>query len=157
MQEQGKTIHEIASAHKIGWQVAYETLHFAETGERPKWYLADDPVRYQGWEHYQELAPLVARLRDQDKLDWAEVIDETRKQSGHQISAVTALRAYEYAHRQETRASAGIGTAFAPRHGLEKFEQLQSLVESGVTNGAELARQIGVSRNTANRWKKRLA
>lgn len=157
MQEQGKTIHEIASAHKIGWQVAYESLHFAETGERPKWYQADDPIRYQGWDHYQELAPLVARLRDQDKLDWAEVIVETRKQSGHQISAVTALRAYEYAHRQETRAAVGIGTAFAPRHGLEKFEQLQSLAESGITNGAELARRVGVSRNTANRWKKRLA
>jgi hypothetical protein len=67
------------------------------------------------------------------------------------------LRAYEHAHRRETRQSSGIGTDFRPRSGQEKFEQFCELVKKGVTNGAELGRRVGVSRSTAHRWKKGLA
>jgi DNA invertase Pin-like site-specific DNA recombinase len=157
LRDGGRTIHEIASRHKVAWQVAYETLQFAETGDRPLWYASDDPVRYAGWKHFQDVAPVVAELRDQEKMNWLEITDETLRRTGYVISAVTALRAYEHAHRRETRQSSGIGTDFRPRSGQEKFEQFCELVKKGVTNGAELGRRVGVSRSTAHRWKKGLA
>ena len=156
MREAGKTIREIASAHHVSWQVAYETIEFARTGQRPCWYTADDPIRYLGWEHYEEIAPLVAELRDQNELDWPEIVEQVREHTGHAVSTGTALRAYEYAHRRETRQSAGIGTKFRPRCGTDKFQQFRELVKQGITNGSELARRVGISRNTANRWKKRV-
>ena len=100
-----------------------------------------------------EIFQRVDELRDKSGMDWSEIAQEVESRTGIKISVITAMRSYEHAHRRIIRKSAGIGTEFKPRIDEEKFEQFQRLLEQGITNGAELARQIGVSRSTANRWK----
>lgn len=154
LHDNGASIHEIASKHKFGWHVALEVLNFTHTGVRPQWYINPDSVRFAGWDYYMEIAPIIAELRDQAGMDWPVVVEEVQQRTGHQISTVTALRAYEYAHRRMIRQTAGIGTEFKPRLDQGKFDHFKKLYSEGITNGAELARRLEISRNTANRWKK---
>lgn len=156
MRESGKSIQEIAFRHKIAWQVAWEILQFAETGERPTWQHPETSSQYAGWQHFEELAPLVVELRDQNGKNWIEVISEIARQTGHRVSAATTLRAYEHARRHDFRAVSGIGIEFRPRSGQAKLAEFQRLFAKGITNGAELSRRVGISRNTANRWKLRI-
>lgn len=99
---------------------------------------------------------MVAKLRDENRMDWGCLVAKPEKQRGYEVSPITARQAYEYAHRRVIRKAAGIGTAFRPRHGKEKFDHFNRLLAEGVTNGAKLARLVGVSRNTANHWKKKV-
>lgn len=76
---------------------------------------------------------------------------------GIRVAVNTVLRAYEYAHRREIRARAGIDKGMRKvRLGDEKFAHFESLYDQGIRNGAELARQVGCSRNTSLRWKRRI-
>jgi len=155
MHDYGVSVHEIASRHKIGWQVALEIIDFAETGQRPQWHITADPERYAGWDQFQELSTLVAKLRDQQRLCWNEIAVEVQKQTGTVISVITALRSYEWAHRRIHRQSAGVIKKDV-RLGEEKLAKFKELLKQGITSGGELARRVGISRNTANRWKKQL-
>lgn len=153
LREAGKSIQEIAFRHKVAWQVAWEILQFAETGERPTWRLPESSPLYEGWQHFESLAPLIADLRDNERREWQTVLFDVARQTGHRISIATAIRAYEHSRRYEFRIESGISTEFCPRSGQGKLAEFQRLFDSGITNGAELARRVGVSRNTANRWK----
>lgn len=157
MRESGRSVQEIAFRHKIAWQVAWEVIQFAETGERPTWQLPESSPNYAGWEHFAEVAPLIADLRDRNGKNWQKIVFDVARKTGHRISIATAVRAYEHAHRLEFRVESGISTEFRPRSGKEKMAEFQKLFDSGITNGAELARRVGISRNSANRWKKRFA
>lgn len=155
LHDSGVSVHEIAYRHKLSWQVTLEIINFAITGMRPRWYLTDDPVRFAGWKHYKELAPLVAELHDVRKLDWGKIVARVQQQTGKQISVIAALRAYEWAHRRIYRESAGC-IQKKVRLGEDMYQQFKELVSQGITNGAELARRIGCTRSTTNRWKKQL-
>ncbi|MDX1968395.1 MAG: hypothetical protein SFV23_14560 [Planctomycetaceae bacterium] len=157
MREAGKSVQEIAFRHKVAWQVAWEILQFAETGERPTWQLPECSPQYEGWQHFETLAPLIADLRDNMEMQWPRVLADVARQTGHRISIATAVRAYEHSRRYEFRVESGISTEFCPRSGQGKLAEFRRLFDSGITNGAELARRVGVSRNTANRWKRRFA
>jgi len=157
MYDAGATIHEIASKHGIAWRVALEFINFAETGERPAWDGKKKQEQYKGWERYQEIAPIVAELRDSEQLDWSSIAKQIENRSSICVSVNTVLRAYEYAHRREIRARAGIDKGMRKvRLGDEKFAHFESLYKQGIRNGAELARQVGCSRNTALRWMRRV-
>jgi DNA invertase Pin-like site-specific DNA recombinase len=155
LREAGKSVQEIAFRHKVAWQVAWEILQFAETGERPTWRLPESSPQYEGWQHFETLAPLIANLRDEKGMEWQKVLTNVARQTGHRISIATAIRAYEHSRRYEFRVESGISTELRPRSGQGKLAEFRRLFDSGITNGAELARRVGVSRNTANRWKKR--
>lgn len=134
-----------------------EFINFAETGRPPAWEYDQNDKRYLGWEHFEQVSPWVAEHRDSKQLSWNELIDLLYSETGIRISVPTAIRSHEYAHRHETRLRVGIGKLHCKvRLGDDKFGLVRSLIAQGETNGAELARQAGCSRNTANRWKRRV-
>jgi DNA invertase Pin-like site-specific DNA recombinase len=77
--DEGASIHEIASKHSVAWRVALEFINFAETGERPAWENDQKQVQYAGWEHFQEIAELVAELRDIKKLNWPDAVSQVTR------------------------------------------------------------------------------
>ena len=157
MHADGASIQQIAYEHKMCWRYAAEILLFGETGKKPCWGPNADLERHcAGWSQFKEVSSVVARLRDRRKLYWPNIVVHLHKHDGIEIAELTAMRAYDYAHRAENRASSGAGESRRrTRLGEDKYEEVMRLIGQNRCSDREIARRFGCSRSTVGRWRRK--
>jgi DNA invertase Pin-like site-specific DNA recombinase len=110
LEENGASVQSIAHAHGMSWQYAQEILHFAETGERPKWQAGKrtgtgpaNPITYK------DIVDDVIHKRDQEHIPFTQIAAELG------VGRHMVCRAYDYG-RPETVSEAS-EKGVAPRRG----------------------------------------
>jgi hypothetical protein len=149
LHDEGTSINTIASVHGIPWQTAADILHFAETGERPKFHCGKRTGTGPGKPcRFKEIAEEVVHLRDRKKMSFARIATTLGVYEG------TVRRAYDHAHPEIVRQAAERGEQ--PRRGRyshlgqDKYDLIQQLLDAG-ENPAEVASRVGCSISTVKR------
>jgi hypothetical protein len=147
LHDKGASINTIATAHGLHWQAA-AILHFAETGERPKFHCGKRTGTGPGTPcRFKEIAEKVVHLRDQKKMSFARIAAPLR------VSGQTVRRAYDHAHPEIVRQAAERGQdpcrGRYSHLGQEKYDRIQQLLDKG-KKPAEVAAQIGCGTSTVN-------
>ena len=161
--DQNHSVETIASAYGLTWKTVRESLHFAETGERPvppkrtKRSKSGEPRASR--ETYQQIAPLVAQLHDQEKMPLTQVVTEL-KNRGIRASYPTVRRAYGFAHRDEIRVAVDGGEEMdRGTHsliGIEKCRQIEQLLLDEKPNPKQIVDLVGCGVSTVRRAQKKL-
>ena len=73
MRDNGASVQSIAAAHGVTWQFATQVLHFADTGERPKWKTGKPTGAGATTPKYKEISKEVAYLRDKKKMSIVQI------------------------------------------------------------------------------------
>jgi site-specific DNA recombinase len=152
LRAKGASIQSIASAHGMSWQYAAEIIHFAETGERPKWRVGTitgtGPAKPP---KYPEIAQEVAHLRDQKKMSFLRIAEKLV------VSESTVRRAYDLARPEIVREAAERGEI--PRRGRyshlgeDKYQMIRQLLGAGEKPVA-IAASVGCGTRTVYRiWR----
>lgn len=156
MHDNGASIQSIASAHGLCWDQANTILHFAETGERPKWPTKQkrSPTdRNFTREKYESLCPEVVKRRASGE-SFAKIAVELR------VCESTVRRAWDHAHQDQLKGAAMSGTT--PDRGRYRHIsdtticEVQSLLKEGKLTIREIARTTGLSQSTVRRHKHRM-
>ena len=163
LRDKGNGVDSIASAYGLTWSRVAEILHFADTGERPQKKPKKDPSKApqprapQG--SYKQIAPLVAKMRDEKQMAFEHIQPELKK-LGWDVGMPTIRRAYDFAHREEFREAVAQGRKpnRGRRSGIghEKQEQVQQLLIEGKLGIKEIAKLVGCGVMTVRRIQKRM-
>jgi transposase len=111
MYDNGASIQAIASAHGMSWQYAGQIIHFAETGERPKWESGSAKRKRRGQREpraadpikYLDVAEEVVRLYEKEKMPFARIAVRLG------VCGSTVRRAYDHARPEAVRKAAEDG------------------------------------------------
>ena len=161
---EGESISAIAAAHHVSEQTVCEYVHFAETGERP-W---SKPRKKPGKQRkkaknskalYEEIAPHVARLIDQQKLTAEDAQEAIEAELGFFISIDTIRDGYYHARDNLSQAEETMDVqAIRKRHlrSIGKQAEIQKLLEKGELSVQQIADNVGCSTSTVYRIRQRL-
>lgn len=125
-------------------------LHFAETGERPKWPTKQkrSPTDRNVTENYESICPEVVKRRSQGE-SFAQIAVELR------VCESTVRRAWDHAHQEQLKDAATNGTPLNRgryRHIPEaKIREVQSLLKEGKLTIREIVSRTGLSQSTVRR------
>lgn len=97
MRDNGASVQSIASAHGMSWDYANEILHFAETGERPKWKKGKGTGNGAKPTKYIEISKEVAYLRDKKNMAFKKIAAKLG------VGDNTVRRAYDHEHQDDIR------------------------------------------------------
>lgn len=156
LHESGVSIQTIAASNGMAWKYAADIIHFAETGERPKWGARKEKTGtgHDNSEKYKEIADEVARLRDEEKMTFPRIA----KAFG--VHEATTRRAYDHARPQAVREAAATGDT--PNRGTyshlpqDIFKTIRELLLEGKMTAAEIAAKAGCSANTVYRVRRKM-
>jgi transposase len=160
LHDQKPDLSKIRKALGVTWLTAKAALRFAETGERParRGQKAEVP-RDKAKPIYQELAPIVAKMHDEDKLKFKE-ITALLNQQGIQVTEGPVGRAYQYFHRDKTAATIANGEEIkrrkCPHLSTEAKCEIKQLLLAGDLSVIEIANKFGCRRTTIYRLKDQL-
>lgn len=160
LHDQKPDLSKIAKTLGVTWLTAKAALRFAETGERParRGQKAEAP-RDKGKPIYQELAPIVAKMHDEDNLKFKE-ITALLNQQGIQVTEGPVGRAYQYFHRDKTAAAIANGEEIkrrkCPHLSTEAKCEIKQLLLAGDLSVIEIANKFGCRRTTIYRLKNQL-
>lgn len=155
LHDQGVELTKIAEMFGITWVSAKAALVFAETGERPKASRQAQPEpKDPDKMKYKELAPRVARMHDEEKLDFIEITNRLN-QEGIQAEGRTIRKAYKHFHRDKI-ANGEIKLRKCPRLSDETKQEIKQLLLTGDLSVDQLANRFGCGRSTINRLKAQL-
>ena len=153
MRDNGASVQSIATAHGMSWQYASEILHFADTGERPKWKAGERPKAERKRIKYVEIAKEVAQLREQQKMSFPKIAARFGVAEG------TARRAYEHARPGTFRkaAKSGGSPTRGPRPNLDEdtIRKIHELIRSGA-KARGIAKEVGCATSTVYRVRSRM-
>lgn len=144
----GASVAAIAAAHGTTFLTAQQVLHFAETGERPKFKSGKRTGQGGKQTRYLEIAKEVARKRDVEKMSFTKIA----KHFG--VSTATINRAYDHARPESVRRASETGTV--PRRGSyshlgePKKEQIRMMLQKGA-GAAQVAEKVGCGASTVYR------
>lgn len=152
----GATVNELASAYGMSWEQANEIVQFGLTGIRPKWQSSKKKsVPPKETPKYLLIQEDVVFLRDQKERKVHEIVEWIAMEKGLVVSGATVRRAYDLAKQGRTRAAleAGEKPQKAPWRFLpeEKVETMRALISEGNLYDREIAKVVGVGRNTVPR------
>lgn len=156
MHEKGTSVQTIAAAHGMCWDQVKMILHFAQTGERPKWPSKKKSTQGNGGnkEKYLTYCNEVTERRARGE-SFASIARELG------VSEHTVRRAWDHTHRESILQAAQ--SSATPARGnyrhidADKLEMAQSLLRKGKRTIREIATQTGVSESTVRREKHRMA
>jgi DNA invertase Pin-like site-specific DNA recombinase len=103
LRDKGASVETIAHAHGMSWQYANEILHFADTGQRPKWRAGKRNGKGQKPDKYKGISAEVARLRDKEKMPFTQIAIKLG------VGVSTVRRAYDFAHADDVLEAAQQG------------------------------------------------
>jgi len=153
MHEKGASVQSIAAAHGVPWQYAKDVLHFADTGERPKWKKGKGTGTGAKPAKYTEIAPEVIHLRDTKKMSFKKIAAKLS------VSESTVRRAYDSEHRETARAAAERGETPSRGQyshlGEDVYQQIRVLLRSG-KKPSEVAAQVGCGTSTVYRVRQKM-
>jgi DNA invertase Pin-like site-specific DNA recombinase len=167
LRDGGASVVTIASMFKTSWNDVVKILHFADTGERPRWRQRPGRLRRRktiGKERrsapkYVRFAELVARLRDEKKMPFEEIARYIQKHFEEGIDVQTVKRAYDHVHPEVLKAAAEKGeTPDRGPHvhiGEDKYVLIRQLLSQGV-RCKEIACRVGSGLSTVYREKRKL-
>jgi len=148
--DSGTSLAAISAQLKITYEMATNSLHFAQTGQRPKWPKkpkVSDPNRRRK-EIYKEIASKVARLKDKKKLSFERIAQD----NGWGVA--TVRRAYYHAHPELTQEAVEAGTnrkATSYTHlGDAVFRRIRKLAAAGWTV-KDIARKVRCGESSVRR------
>lgn len=156
MRDGGASIQSIAAAHGTTWADVERVLHFADTGERPKWpsgsskrKLRKDSAAGDGNPmKYKVVAKKVTALREKKREPFSRISAELG------ICGSTARRAYDYARPDAARKAAERGEkpnrGASDRLGDSKRKKIRALLNEG-KGPAEIASKVGCGTSTVRR------
>lgn len=154
LRDNGASVQSIASAHQMSWDYATKILHYADTGERPKFRAGRRTGKGPGKPtKYIAIAQEVARMRDEKKMSFVQIAAELK------VSDNTVRRAYDHANPRPAREAAETGDA--PDRGQytnlgpDKHQAIRELLVAGEKPGA-IAAKIGCGINTVYRAQREL-
>jgi len=153
LQKDGASIQSIAAAHGKCWQYVKDVLHFADTGERPKWKKGKKTGKGAKPDKYTKIAREVAYLRDKKKMSFKRIAAKLG------VAGSTVRRAYDHAHREDIRAAVERGDT--PRRGRyshlgeDKYRKIREMLREGKTP-AEVAVTVRCSAGTVSRERRRM-
>ena len=161
MRDRGASVQSIASAHGVVWTYVEMVLHFADTGERPKWPSGSskrksrkDGAAGNGKPmKYKVVAKKVTALREKKREPFSRIADKL------DISGNTARRAYDYVRPDAVRKAAESGErpnrGKSDRLGDGKRKKIRKLLDEGKKPG-EIAVKVGCGENTVRRVQKQM-
>jgi hypothetical protein len=147
MHDKGASIESIASAHHISWQYAKEIIHFAETGERPKWRQGRRTGRGRRVK-YTEIADTVVAMKEKEKMPFKQIAAKLG------VSKSTACRAFDLARPEAVREAVEQGKK--PHRGQYSHlgeatkEKVRDLLRQGKSPSA-IAAETGCGTSTVRR------
>ncbi|WP_437192503.1 helix-turn-helix domain-containing protein [Planctomicrobium sp. SH527] len=155
MRDNGASIQTIAAAHELTWDQVKKILHFADTGERPKWPKKKKESKGNGAnrEKYMSHCDEVVRRRSAGQ-SFAKIALEL------DLAEQTVRRAWDHANLDATAKAAATGAT--PNRGsyrhlpTEKIQEAQKLLKEGKLTIREIATQTGLSPSTIRREKHRV-
>jgi len=153
MHDKGASVASIASAHQMSWEYVKEIIHFAETGERPKWKSGTATGRGQKIK-YTAIAADVVSLRAQ-KMPFKQIAAKLGVGQG------TVRRAFDHAQPEAVREAAERGEL--PRRGQyshlgeEVYNKIRELLSKNIdAPAAEIAAAVGCGASTVNRVRQKM-
>ena len=153
MRDNGASVQSIAAAHGMSWQYASEILHFADTGERPKWKPGKRTGTGARSAKYLEISKEVSYLRDQKKMSFRRIAAKLG------VSESTVRRAYDHEHPEAARKAAERGeTPCRGRYshlGEDVYEEIRKLLRAGI-KPAEITAKVGCGASTVYRERRRM-
>lgn len=151
LHSQGTSIAALASAHGMAWKQAADIVHFAETGESPKWPAHQRTGRGQRT-RYTEIAPQVVGMRDRH-ISFAKIAADLN------VSENTVRRAYDYGRPEPAKEAAESSTTISRgRYSHlppEVFDVIRQKIHEGKKN-QEIGAEVGCSESTVLRVRKSL-
>jgi len=156
MHDNGARIQSIASAHGLCWDQTKKILHFAETGERPKWHTKkkrSPTARNFSTEKYVSMCPEVVKRRASGE-SFAKIALELR------VCESTVRRAWDHAHQDQLKDAVTSGTT--PDRGIyrhiadSKIREAQLWLKKGKLTIREISSRTGLSQSTVRREKCRM-
>ncbi len=158
MYDAGMQIQQIAYKHHMSWRDVADIIEFAKTGKKPKRKrgAGDDP-RYAGWDRFRDVACDVARIRDEEGLDWSIIANRIGDQLGIEVAELTVIRAYDHAHRVTNREACGAAVkARKVRVDSKKHKAAVDLIKLQKYTDREISRRTGCAYRTVGRWRKKM-
>ena len=153
MRDNGASVQSVAAAHGMSWRDASEILHFAETGERPKWRAGNATGTGVKPAKYFQISKEVSYLRDKKKRSFPQIAARLC------VSVSTARRAYDHEHRQAIREAAERGeTPCRGQYshlGEDAYEEIRNLLRAG-SKPSEIAAKVGCGASTVYRERRRM-
>ena len=156
LHDQKPDLSKIRKTLGVTWITAKAALRFAETGERParRGQKAEAP-QDKAKPIYQELAPVVAKMYDEDKLPFVEVIQRLKRE-GISVGVGTVIAAYQHFHRDKIAAAIASGEIKRrkrPRLSAEAKQEIEQLLLAGELSVIQIANRFGCRRTTIYRLK----
>lgn len=103
---------------------------------------------------YMDIAPDVARLRDDEKFLWPRVVAWLKTEKGIQASEATIRRAYDHAHPELVAAAVNAGGKIKRGRyshlGEATFDRIRKLLASGMKI-KDVAAEVGCAVTTVRR------
>ena len=155
MRDKGASVSTIASVHDMAWSQAREILHFAKTGELPRWNKRRKrkQTRPATPPNYLEIASEVTRMRDEGNAPFTQIAAKMR------VSPNTVRRAYDHAHREQIRQAAERGEPVQRGQwshlGEEKYQRIRQMLRAEV-NPAEIASAVCCGPSTVYRERRKM-
>lgn len=153
MRDSGASVQTIAAAHGMSWQYASEILHFAETGERPKWKAGKATGNGAKPAKYLQITKEVCYLRDKKKMSIVQIAAKLG------VSRGTVCRAYDHEHPQAVREAAERGEPPCRGQyshlGEDVYDEIRKLLRAG-TKPSEVAAKVGCGASTVYRERRRM-
>lgn len=153
LRDGGASNATIAAAHGMAKQQAAEILHFADTGERPKWKAGKRTGTGARPVLYLKISKEVAQLRDKKKMSFPRIAAKLK------VAESTVRRAYDHHHRDKVREAAERGETPSrgpySHLGEAVFKKIRKLLRAG-RKPMDIASSAGCSVNTVRRVRKQM-
>ncbi|MDB5344993.1 MAG: hypothetical protein JWP89_3370 [Schlesneria sp.] len=157
LRNKGASVQSIAAAHGLCWDQAKMVLHFAETGERPKWPKKQKKIattRQQvNREKYKSICAEVKHRRAKQ---------ETFTKIAQELNACesTVRRAWDHVHLNQVKDAVAIGATpdrgKSPKIPEAKICELHDLLKGDKLSVREMVSRTGLSQSTVRREKQRI-